>query len=75
MIRDKENDERSCEERKKIKRNELILQPSSMEQLSLWGCSTPNTLIMSTSMGVIDPKFVKSGRKLKKTNIASFQET
>ena len=30
---------------------------------------------MLTSMGVTNPKFVKGGRKLKKTNIAPFQET
>ena len=29
------------------------------------GCSTPSTL-MPTSMRVIDPKFVKGGRKFKK---------
>ena len=45
-----------------------------MEQLSPKGCSTPNTL-MPTGMGVIDSKFAKGGRKLKKTKIALFQET
>ena len=30
---------------------------------------------MPTSMRVIDPKYVKGGRKLKKTNIAPFHKT
>ena len=52
--------------RKTSRKMSLVLYPSSLEQLSSYGCSTPSTLIPN-GMGATNPKFVKGGKKLKKT--------
>ena len=69
MEKDKKGCERITKEavkRKASRRNEFGLVAFFPETIKSLGCSTPSTL-MPTGMRVIDPKFVKGCRKLKKT--------